>query len=140
MSSHLNRVQNFTKVKKYEYLELTWDSQVSSHLIRVQNFTNIKKYEFLNLTWDSHGLLIWIKLKKSKKYKYLKHTWNSHVYALLNKVLKKSQKIQVPETHVRFSGVFSSDSSSRIRIKKIKKYKFVKLTRVSHTYSHQNQV
>ena len=82
------------KVKKYKFLKPTWDSQVSSHLNRVQNFTKVKEYEFLKLTWDSHvsSHLNWVfefEFKNIKKYKFLKRTWVSHVYSHLNRVLKK---------------------------------------------------
>ena len=54
-ASHLIRVQNITNVRKYEFLNLTWDSQVSSHLNRVLEleFNKIKKYKYVKLTWVS---------------------------------------------------------------------------------------
>ena len=138
------------KIKKFKYFpeNVTWDSQLSF----MESFHKTKKISWKRktkillktgeiLTWvltkkfwhRSHEILAWDltwvltwdltwNFLVGKKIKVLKtHMRFSGVFSSESSFKKKSKKIQVPKTHVRFSGVFSSESSSKFyKSKKIR--------------------
>ena len=130
--SHFNRVQQSSKVKKYKFLNITWDYQVYSHLNRVWKLSKVnilvRKNHLRFSQYYVSRVQKFTKVKEDrsslKSREILKFILIWIVYGIFSNL-----KIQVHKTHLRFS---HSDVNGVQNSGNVKKYKFLKLTLDSH--------